>query len=596
MKNTFYQDHIKRKLDIALSAASLPVLLPLVAGISAAIELDDPGPVFFIQKRVGKSSVGRIHYFPILKFRTMRTDTPHDVPTHLLKDPDQYITRVGRILRKTSLDELPQIFNIIGGDMSVIGPRPALWNQKDLIHERNRYGANAVTPGLTGWAQCNGRDELSIEEKAAYDGYYVEHLSFGMDVRCFLKSIAAVLEEKGQQEGKKEPEEKKTEEKEPGKKILLITNHSYMFWQFRRELVQELLDEGYELYLATPFNGHEDDFKTMGCHVIRTDLDRRGVNPKAEGELFKKYFDLMKTIRPDLVVTYSIKPNLYGGVAAQLLHIPYCTVVQGLGTAFERPAMAKAASALYSLACRKAGCVFFENERNADFFVRNHIVKKGQTKVLRGAGVNLDFFTYTPKKELEASAVDGAAASQKPFHFLYLGRIMKEKGMDELFYAVRKLKRELNEGELSRPFILDLVGFFEEEYEHEVKELEEEGIVHFYGFQKDPRPFYRKADAVVLPSYHEGMSNVLLEAASTGRVLITSAIPGCRETVDQGRTGFLCRPKDGESLYRVMRHVLTLPTERIEAMGRAGRLKMEQEFDRCQIVSETIGAMKETIL
>jgi len=153
--------------------------------------------VFFKQKRVGR---GKRHFY-ILKFRTMRIDTPHDMPTHLLHDPDQYITRMGHFLRKTSLDELPQLWNIFVGDMAVIGPRPALWNQYDLLAERDKYGANDVRPGLTGWAQIHGRDELEIAEKAKLDGWYVEHLSFGLDVRCFFGTIAAVLKHDGVVEG-----------------------------------------------------------------------------------------------------------------------------------------------------------------------------------------------------------------------------------------------------------------------------------------------------------------------------------------------------------------------------------------------------------
>ena len=172
-------------------------LSPLLLVLCIAIKLDSPGPVFFKQKRVG------IHkqHFNILKFRTMRIDTPHDMPTHLLHDPDQYITRVGRFLRKTSLDELPQLWNIFVGDMAVIGPRPALWNQYDLLAERDKYGANDVRPGLTGWAQIHGRDELEIADKARLDGYYVEHLSFGLDVKCFFGTIRAVLDHDGVVEG-----------------------------------------------------------------------------------------------------------------------------------------------------------------------------------------------------------------------------------------------------------------------------------------------------------------------------------------------------------------------------------------------------------
>lgn len=192
-----YSKYLKRLLDFVLSTIGLAVLALVFLVIAIAIKVDDPGPVFFRQKRIG------IHktYFDILKFRTMKMDTPHDMPTHLLENPDQYITRVGRFLRKTSLDELPQIAQIWTGKMSIIGPRPALWNQYDLIAERDKYGANDVRPGLSGWAQINGRDELPIEVKARYDGEYVERVSFLFDCRCFFGTIAKVLKHEGVVEG-----------------------------------------------------------------------------------------------------------------------------------------------------------------------------------------------------------------------------------------------------------------------------------------------------------------------------------------------------------------------------------------------------------
>lgn len=192
-----YKKFGKRCLDVILSGCGIVILAPLMALIALAIKVDDPGPVFFRQKRVG------IHktYFQILKFRTMKMDTPRDTPTHLLENPQKYITRVGGVLRKTSLDELPQIFQIFSGKMSVIGPRPALWNQEDLIEERDRYGANDVRPGLTGWAQINGRDELPIDVKARFDGEYVQRLSFLFDCRCFFGTILSVLKHEGVVEG-----------------------------------------------------------------------------------------------------------------------------------------------------------------------------------------------------------------------------------------------------------------------------------------------------------------------------------------------------------------------------------------------------------
>ncbi|MCY7013942.1 sugar transferase [Streptococcus sanguinis] len=187
----------KRTLDIVLSFLGMIVLSPFCLLLVLAIKLDSKGPVLFKQKRVG---LHKKHFY-ILKFRTMRIDTPKDTPTHLLENPEQWITKVGKFLRKTSLDELPQIWNIFVGDMSIIGPRPALWNQYDLIEERDRYGANDVLPGLTGWAQIHGRDELPIAKKAELDGYYVQHLSFLLDVRCFFGTIKSVAKSEGVVEG-----------------------------------------------------------------------------------------------------------------------------------------------------------------------------------------------------------------------------------------------------------------------------------------------------------------------------------------------------------------------------------------------------------
>ena len=192
-----YKNFLKRFLDIILSAGALLVLSWLFLAMIIAIKIDDPGPAFFSQKRVGKQK----RYFTLHKFRSMKMSTPHDIPTHQLDNPDQYITRIGSFLRKSSLDELPQIWDIFIGNMSVIGPRPALWNQYDLISERDKYGANDIRPGLTGWAQINGRDELEIPVKAKLDGEYVQKMSFGFDVKCFIGSIITVFKRDGVVEG-----------------------------------------------------------------------------------------------------------------------------------------------------------------------------------------------------------------------------------------------------------------------------------------------------------------------------------------------------------------------------------------------------------
>lgn len=192
-----YKKGLKRIVDFLLSLLGIIVLSPILLILVIAIKIDSKGPVIFTQKRVGKNK----KLFNIYKFRTMKIDTPKEMPTHLLENPDFFITKVGKFLRKTSLDELPQLFNILKGDMAVIGPRPALWNQDDLIEERDKYGANDIRPGLTGWAQINGRDELEIDYKAQLDGYYVERESFSMDVKCFFGTIVSVFKSDGVLEG-----------------------------------------------------------------------------------------------------------------------------------------------------------------------------------------------------------------------------------------------------------------------------------------------------------------------------------------------------------------------------------------------------------
>ena len=548
---------VKNIIGRALGGIGLVVLSPVYLAIIVAIKKEDgiTAPVFFSQKRVG------IHkeYFNLYKFRSMRTDTPHDKPTHLLENPDQYITKVGRFLRKSSLDELPQLFNILKGDMALVGPRPALWNQYDLLTEREQYGANSVRPGLTGWAQINGRDELEIPVKARLDGEYVKKMGPLMDIRCFIGTVFSVLRSDGVVEGGTGAK----------KKLMVITNHSYMLWQFRRELIGKLMED-YDVIISPPFVGHEDDFAAMGCTMIETDVDRRGINPKTDMKLYLTYRRLLKEHHPDMVVTYSIKPNVYAGYACRQMRIPYCVNVQGLGTAFQKKGLREIVIRMYKTALKKAKTVYFENKGNAKVFLQEQIIRREQMCLLKGAGVNLKYYTYQKYPENDK------------VHFLYLGRIMKEKGMDELFYAAKELQRK------EVPFVLDLVGFFEDEYKEKIDKLVDAGIAVFHGFQEDPRPYYAMADCVVLPSYHEGMSNVLLEAAATGRPVITSNIPGCKEAVDDGKSGLLCEAEDWNDLYRKMSKIVQMSRIEREAMGVCGRDKMAREFDKDKVVKKTI--------
>ncbi|MCI5512048.1 MAG: glycosyltransferase family 4 protein [Oliverpabstia sp.] len=355
-------------------------------------------------------------------------------------------------------------------------------------------------------------------------------------------------------------------------KVLIITNHSYMLWRFRKELITALMED-HQVVLSMPFVGHEDDFREMGVKCIETKIDRRGINPRTDLHLMASYDRILRQEKPDMVITYSIKPNIYAGILCMFRNIPYYANVQGLGTAFQKKGLSQFVALLYKVAFFKVNKVFFENKRNAEEFSRRHIISGKKQKVLHGAGINLEHYGYEPYP------------SHETIHFLYLGRIMKEKGMDELLSAVNRLRQE------GENFVLDIVGFFEDAYEKQISELEQEKIAVFYGFQENPKPYYAVSDCVVLPSYHEGMSNVLLEAAATGRPLITTNIPGCREVVEQGKTGILVQAKSSESLYKGMKKFLHLPHKKREVMGKLGREKMEKEFRKEEVVEETMQAM-----
>lgn len=362
------------------------------------------------------------------------------------------------------------------------------------------------------------------------------------------------------------------QERKMKKRILIVTNHSYMFWQFRKELVEALQKE-HEVILAMPFVGHEEDFRKMGIECIPVSMNRRGVNPFAEAKLLRDYKRLLQKISPDFVLTYSIKPNIYMGLLCSCKRFPIMPTYRDWNC-IPKPVLAGFVTVLYRIAFRKVKYVFFENKENAREFGERNIVSAGSSGCSAGAGINLEKYKMEPYP------------NHSRVHFLYLGRIMKEKGIEELFYAVRRLKEE------NEDFVLDLAGFFEDIYKKQVEELEQLGIAHFYGFQSDPRPFYAEADCVVLPSYHEGMSNVLLEAAATGRPVITSNIPGCRESVENGKSGLLVEVKNKEMLYQAMKKMLHCSREEREKMGKAGREKMKREFRKEAVVERTVRSLE----
>ena len=357
------------------------------------------------------------------------------------------------------------------------------------------------------------------------------------------------------------------------KRVLILSNHSFMLWQFRRELIASMIASDMEVTVGVPFGEHVDDFRDLGCKMINIPVDRRGINPVRDLSLLRQYLQILRSMKPDMVVTYSIKPNVYAGFSCRLLKIPYCVNVQGLGTAFQKPVISTLVTWMYRIACKKAKAVFFENTGNAEYFRNRKVVAARQQVVLPGAGINLQ---HHPLQSYPAN---------DPIRFLFLGRLMQEKGIGELFAATKMLYDDCFD------IRLDLVGFFEDAYKDQVQQLCDLGIARFHGFQADPRPFYAAADCVVLPSYHEGMSNVLLEAAATGRPLITSRIPGCREAVEEGISGFTCPVRDTAGLYEAMKRMANLPRQQRMEMGLAGRARMKAIFDKQIVVDATMKAI-----
>lgn len=556
-----YQGAIKRMIDLVLSLMALIVLLPIFLIIIVMIKIDDPGPAFFVQKRIGKNK----KWFDLYKFRSMKVNTP-DVPTHLLENPEQYISRVGKFLRKSSLDELPQLINIIKGEMSIIGPRPALWNQDDLIAERDKYGANDVRPGLSGWAQVNGRDELEIPLKAKLDGEYVKNIGFIMDVKCLLKTVLAVISSDGVVEGKAD-ENKKT--------IVILSNHDVLTYKFRKEVIQALLAEGYRVVITLPYGEKVEEMKAWGCEYIDIPaFSRHSTSIVRELKLILGYRKLLKEVKPDFVLAYTIKPNLYGGFVAATLKIPFGASVTGLGTAVQNKGkLQHLVKFMYKICLRKACCVFAQNQEIKEFLKERKV--KGKIVLVAGSGVNLaqHRFEEYPQEEEKIT-------------FITIGRLMRDKGINELLSAAREIKKDY-------PNVrFQLIGFDDGNYKEIVEAAVRENVVEYPGFQDDVHPWITNSHAIVHPSYHEGMANVLLECAATGRPIIASDIPGCQETFEEGVSGIGFKPQDAEDLTRALRQFLELTHEKKAQMGRAGHKKMEKEFNRDIIVKTYLDEIK----
>lgn len=342
-------------------------------------------------------------------------------------------------------------------------------------------------------------------------------------------------------------------------KVMILANSSGGLYDFRNEVVMELLKK-YEVTICLPDHVKTDLLKNEGCNIIEIPMNRRGVNPIEDIKLYHSYKKVIKQIQPDIILTYTIKPNIYGGFAARQARAPYLSTITGLGTTFQKDGLFKKIIIhMYRVGLKKAECIFFQNAQNQSIFNECRIAGK-KSKLVSGSGVDLKLHKFEEYEKGDTTI------------FLFIARIMKEKGIDEFLKAAEELHSEKVQ--------FQILGACDEDYESILKKYEDKRIVKLLGFQKEVHDFIKASSAVVLPTYHEGMSNVLMEASATGRPVIATDISGCREIYVDGITGFGCEARSADSLISALKRFIALNTKERAEMGKCAREKMEQEFDR----------------
>ena len=357
--------------------------------------------------------------------------------------------------------------------------------------------------------------------------------------------------------------------------ILVLTNNIGGLHSFRKEVMKAIVDEGYEVYISEP----DDDervkyFEGIGCHIIKTDFDRRGMNPLADLKLLLTYRNMIIQLKPKVVLSYTIKPNVYGGIACRITNTPQIANVTGLGDTLENGGwLKKLTITLYKIGISKAKCVFFQNQTNREFCINQGIANE-DSKLLPGSGVNLLHHVYQKYPE------DGI------IKFLFIARLLKDKGTNEYFEMAKAIRGKYPNTEFL------VLGSVEGPYKEQLDKLVKAGVVNYLGTTSDVRPYLEQIHCTVLPSYHEGMSNVNLESAANGRPVITTNVPGCRETVDDGRTGYLVEARSIKSLIDGVERFINLPYSQKVQMGKEARKKVENEFDRQIVVDAYINEIE----
>ncbi len=363
------------------------------------------------------------------------------------------------------------------------------------------------------------------------------------------------------------------------KKVLVLSNSFLGLYSFRKEVFQAIRNKEYEVYISCPVEKIQEQvnwFVNIGCHIIDISFDRQGTNPFADIQQMLAYYRLLRQVKPDIVLSYTIKPNLYGGMACAFCGVPQLANITGLGAAVEYPGlMQKLTIALYKIGLRKTNLVFFQNEENRQFCIRHHMVK-GPTRLIPGSGVNLQYHSLKdyPKES-------------EPIRFIFISRIRREKGIEEYLTAANVIHSKYPHTEFH------ILGGCEGNYELRLNDLHQKGIIIYHGAQSDVRPFIEKVHCTIHPTFYpEGMSNVLLESCAAGRAIITTNRAGCREIVDDGINGFVVKQQDSNDLIAKIEKFMVLSYESKRQMGLASRQKVEKEFDRQIVVDAYLEEME----
>ena len=360
------------------------------------------------------------------------------------------------------------------------------------------------------------------------------------------------------------------------KRILICVNHEIVIYNFRKELVYALLEKDHDVYISSPEGPKTNILKEHGAHIIPLTIERHSKNPIKDIKLYFEYRRIIMNVKPNIILTYTIKPNIYAGFASRMLNVPYIVTITGLGSALNKGIKSFIPHFLYQFSLKKAHHIFFQNQENYQYMIK-HRLFKGSSSIVRGSGVNLNEFKLEPFPKNNHSS------------FMFVGRIMKAKGINNYLRLAKTIKQDFPETEFH------LVGSMEEDYQSSIEDLNKNGTIIYHGSMQDVRPIYQKVQAIILPSYHEGLSNVLLEAASTGRVIIASDISGCKETFVEGESGLSFNPYDFNDMMNKVKKFMRLPLEIKEHMGLKGRAYVEKHFDRREVVQKHIETIEEVL-